>query len=409
MDQQVKVKKIIHPGQGRRSIAALIDLGIVAAVGLGFFFLLSFFVYEPISRAVPTVDYAAFESSAQEVMDIQVESGLFYYDEENQRTDIYAEKATYEDYDVIIQNYYFVYLQTPDLIEASLASKYTPYWYNVFIYGLPDEQDLYSDAEMSARYEIATTVGPTYFEYQVDGGDNKLYDQLAVVKAAHYVGEIRTNELTDNAKTSLYNYFYNGNLSYAYTGVASIYVLTIEADFAIRAFFADVYATYRALSQQVSLWQTLLPELTAIFIVSILAYFVMPIIFKNGKTVGKLVMGIGLVNKLGYEVTIPQLIMRFFFPLVVVLGLLIVGGSAFVIGMGLIVLISYALVIFTKEHKAIHDYLAATIEIDTKHSVWFKNAIEEAKYIEKINAMPIIEIEKPRTEVIENEDKLDTV
>ena len=405
MEQQVKVTNIIHPGPGRRSIAALIDLGIVAAVGLGFFFLLSFFVYEPISRAIPTVDYAAFESSAQDVMDIQVESGLFYYDEENQRTDIYGDKTKYEDYDAIIQNYYFVYLQTPDLIDASLASKYTPYWYNVFIYGLPDEQDLYSDTEMAARYELASTVGPTYFEYQVDGGENKLYDQLAVVKTAHYVGENRANELTDNAKTSLLNYFYNGNLSYAYTGVASIYVLTIEADFATRAFFADIYATYRALSQQVSLWQTLLPELTAIFIVSILAYFVMPIIFKNGKTVGKLVMGIGLVNKLGYDVTIPQLIMRFFFLLVVVLGLLIVGGSAFAIGAGLFVLVSYTLVIFTKEHKAIHDYLAGTVAIDTKRSVWFKNASEEAKYTEKINAMPRIEIEKPQPDIIENEEK----
>ena len=187
--------------------------------------------------------------------------------------------------------------------------------------------------------------------------------------------------------------------------MASIYVLTIEADFATRAFFADIYATYRALSQQVSLWQTLLPELTAIFIVSILAYFVMPIIFKNGKTVGKLVMGIGLVNKLGYDVTIPQLIMRFFFPLVVVLGLLIVGGSAFAIGAGLFVLVSYTLVIFTKEHKAIHDYLAGTVAIDTKRSVWFKNASEEAKYTEKINAMPRIEIEKPQPDIIENEEK----
>ena len=67
MEQQVKVTNIIHPGPGRRSIAALIDLGIVAAVGLGFFFLLSFFVYEPISRAIPTVDYARSEEHTSEL------------------------------------------------------------------------------------------------------------------------------------------------------------------------------------------------------------------------------------------------------------------------------------------------------------------------------------------------------
>jgi uncharacterized RDD family membrane protein YckC len=122
----------------------------------------------------------------------------------------------------------------------------------------------------------------------------------------------------------------------------------------------------------------------------------MPLIFKNGKTVGKLVMGIGLVNKLGYDISIPQLIMRFFFPMVVTTGLLIIGGTAFAIGMGLFVLVSYALVIFTKEHKAIHDYLAGTVAIDAKRSVWFKNANQEAEYTEKINQMPRLDIEKPQ-------------
>ncbi|MFA7378032.1 MAG: RDD family protein [Bacilli bacterium] len=394
MDKEIKVTNIIHSGPGRRSVAALIDLGIVAAVGLGLFFLLSFFVFEPISRAVPTVDYEAFDNTAQEVMDIQVESGLFYYDEEKKITDIFDDKTEFEDYDSIIQNYYFVYLQTPDLIPPADAQKFTPYWYNVFIYGLPDEQNLYQVSELNARYDIVKNIGATYFQYQVDGSNNKLYDQLAIIKNSHYVNQDPNGELSDSASSALLNYFYNGNLNYTISGVASIYVLTIETDFATRAFFADVYAHYRELAYQVSVWQTLLPELTAIFIVSILAYFVMPLIFKNGKTIGKLVMGIGLVNKLGYDVSIPQLIMRFFFPMVVTIGLLIIGGTAFAIGMGLFVLISYALVIFTKEHKAIHDYLAGTVAVDAKRSVWFKNAKQEAEYTEKINQMPRLDIEK---------------
>lgn len=396
MDKEIKVTNIIHSGPGRRSVAALIDLGIVAAVGLGLFFLLSFYVFEPISKAVPTVDYEGFNNAAKEVMDIQVESGLFYYDEEKEMTDIFDDKTQFQDYDSIIQNYYFVYLQTPDLIPLADAQKFTPYWYNVFIYGLPDEQNLYQVSELNARYDIVKNTGATYFEYQIDGSDNKLYDQLAVIKNSHYVNQDPNNELSESASFALLNYFYNGNLNYTISGVASIYVLTIETDFATRAFFADVYAHYRELAYQVSIWQTLLPELTAIFIVSILAYFVMPLIFKNGKTVGKLVMGIGLVNKLGYDISIPQLIMRFFFPMVVTTGLLIIGGTAFAIGMGLFVLVSYALVIFTKEHKAIHDYLAGTVAIDAKRSVWFKNANQEAEYTEKINQMPRLDIEKPQ-------------
>lgn len=404
MENKEKVTNIIHPGAGRRSIAALIDFGIITAVGMGLFFLLSYFVFEPISRAVPTVDYVAFEASAQRLMDTQVASGLFYYDDETEKTEIYASKATYQEYDAIIQNYYFVYLQTPDLIDDELAATYTPYWYNVFIYGLDDEQNLYSDSDLAKRYSVVDSVGKTYFEYDVVG-EVKQYDALAVVKTSHYKNSDREQGLTDDAKTGLLNYFYNGNLSYAYTGVASIYVLTIEADLATRTFFADAYTEYREFAYQVSIWTTLLPELTAILIVAVLAYFVMPLILKNGKTVGKLVMGIALVNKLGYNISIPQLVMRFFFPLVVVIGLLIVGGSTFAIGMGLFVLVSYTMVIFTKEHKAIHDYLAGTIAIDSKRSVWFKDATEEAKYVDKINAMPELHLDKPENEIIENEEK----
>jgi uncharacterized RDD family membrane protein YckC len=404
MDKEITVTKIIHPGAGRRSVAALIDLGIVVAVAMGLFFLLSYFVYEPISRAIPTVDYEAFDATAQEVMDIQTESGLFYYDEEAEKTDIYTDKTTYQDYDAIIQNYYFVYLQTPDLIAAEEAAEFTPYWYNVFIYGLADEQGLYEDGALNARYDVVKTNGATYFEYKTDG-ENKLYDELAVVKSAHYIDKNPANELTETAKVSLLNYFFNNNLNYSLGGVASVYVLVIESDFATRPFFADVYTAYRELAFQVNLWQTLLPEVTAIFIVSILAYFVMPIIFKNGKTVGKLVMGIALVNKLGYDVSIPQIILRFFFPMVLIIGLLIIGGTAFAMGVGLYVLVSYATVIFTKDHKALHDYLAGTVAIDAKKSVWFKNATQEAEYTAKINAMKQLEIEQPVALDSENLEK----
>jgi len=392
MENEIKIKNIIHPGAGSRAVAAIIDLGIAALVGFGLFTLLSQFVFVPISHSAATVDYAAFDASAAEVMDIQTASGLFYYDDEAETTDIYDELETYQEYDSMIQNYYFVYLQTPGLIDASSAAKYTNYWYNVFIYGLADERDLYSDGEMAARYDIATSTGSTYFEYQVDGAEVKQYDLLASVKASQHVGSDPTAELTDTAASSLLSYFYNGNL-YTSSGTASIYVLTIEKDFAYRPFFADVYSAYRDLEYQVYMWSTLLPIITAVFLVSILVYFAMPLIIKNGKTIGKFVMGIGLVNKLGYRLSIPQLVLRFFAPMVLIIGLLIIGGTTFAIGAGLFVLVSYTLVIFTKEHKAIHDYIAGTVAIDTRRSVWFKDAAEEAEYSAKIEAMPRFEIE----------------
>ncbi|MFA5480964.1 MAG: RDD family protein [Bacilli bacterium] len=395
MENQIKVTNIIHPGPGKRAVAATIDLAIAAAVGMLFFYLLSSFVFTPISEAVPTYDVQGFHDRASEVMDIQVDCGLFYYDNDDQTsTAIYTESETYQEYDAKIQNYYFVYLQTPDLIPLADAAKYTPYWYNVFVYGLDDEQGLYSEAELAARYDIVKAKGKLYFEYNMSG-ETAEYDVLATTRADQHLEGNPASDLTDDAKTSLLQYFYNGNLNYSSYGEGSIYILTIDSDFASRPFFSEVYAEYKTLEYQATLWQILIPEVTAIFLVAILVYFVMPLILKNGKTVGKYIMSIGLVNKLGYDVSIPQLVLRFFFPLVVVIGLLIIGGVTFALGTGLFVLVSYTLVIFTKEHKAIHDFLAGTVAIESKKSVWFKNATEEAKYTEKINAMKYVEIEKP--------------
>ena len=74
-------------------------------------------------------------------------------------------------------------------------------------------------------------------------------------------------------------------------------------------------------------------------------------------------------------------------------------------GVGLYVLVSYATVIFTKDHKALHDYLAGTVAIDAKKSVWFKNATQEAEYTAKINAMKQLEIEQPVALDSENLEK----
>jgi hypothetical protein len=51
-------------------------------------------------------------------------------------------------------------------------------------------------------------------------------------------------------------------------------------------------------------------------------------------------------------------------------------------------LVSYCLVLFTKDHKAIHDYFALTQVIDAKQSIWYKDANEEAKVDASIKASP---------------------
>ncbi len=62
----------------------------------------------------------------------------------------------------------------------------------------------------------------------------------------------------------------------------------------------------------------------------------------------------------------------------------------FYASLGVITLASFALMIFTKKHQALHDLLALTMVIDSEKSVWFKNKNEEDAYQEKLDkAVPL--------------------
>lgn len=373
------LKQIVIGGPVVRSIASVIDLGIILLIAIGLFFLLSYLVFTPIAKATGVVDYDQFEIASREFMDLQVESGLFYYDEENERTDIYNDYESYEDYDLLIQNYYFTYL--PSKLEVSEASKYTNYWYNVFVYGLDDEKNLYPQSELDARFTLVKEKGAQYFTYKTSGEDF-LYDELADLKATLFYENDPQNELKEEHAKGLLLYFFNEN--FMLDRLPSLYVLTIEEDFALRDFFVVKYEKYVDLMFQIHTWETLIPQIASFFIVSFIAYFIMPIILKNGRTVGKLIMGLGLVNKFGYEVNVPQLLLRFIFPFLLILTLFFIGGTILFLGLGLFVLISYMMVVFSKERKAPHDLLAGTLVINTKTSVWYKNAKEEEKFLQEL-------------------------
>ena len=117
-------------------------------------------------------------------------------------------------------------------------------------------------------------------------------------------------------------------------------------------------------------------------------YLLFPLIFKNGQTLGKLSLGLCLVNKEGYKVTRPQVLLRFIcFFVEITLFTFILSihwlYSLATLGVGIVALMIATLI--SKKNRSLHDFLAGTIVIDYKKSTFFKNANEEAMYIEDMN------------------------
>ena len=122
------------------------------------------------------------------------------------------------------------------------------------------------------------------------------------------------------------------------------------------------------------------------FALSFSIFFIMiPLIFKNGETLGKKTLHICFINNDGYSVKKRQIVFR------QVLLFLYVAFSAFIIGIGLTsfatlgvgVLIYFIAAFIPKSHRSIVDFAAYTLEIDARTSVWFEDALEEtAKDVE---------------------------
>lgn len=117
--------------------------------------------------------------------------------------------------------------------------------------------------------------------------------------------------------------------------------------------------------------------ISALTISSIILYLVIPLCMKNGETIGKKLFSIGLASaKDGFKVKKTQIIIRFlvFFLIEILL-------SIFTLGIPLI--ISFSMLVFNKNGYSLHDYFAATICIDRKNTIIYKD-YEEFENHERI-------------------------
>lgn len=112
---------------------------------------------------------------------------------------------------------------------------------------------------------------------------------------------------------------------------------------------------------------------TGVFLVLI------PMLFKNGETLGKKTMALGLVTLDGYQVKKKQVLFRQLFLLV------LTTFSSFILGIGLTsfatfgvgVAIYFVTAFIPKSKRSMADWIAYVQLIDVKNSVFFRDAIEE--------------------------------
>lgn len=384
----------------KRIVAAFLD-----AIVTGFlYFLLTTYVCTPIARKGSDYDQKVTDTMQYEVAShlfmfmqqndigkyIPIEVKNFTEELNNQNLQKISETRQVEDFtldDQIkhLQYYYTVYLSgdisrvelpnpTPERSFDPIKDKFISPYYNVLIEGkMPLEfysTHYFNVTIMGLPKEGEANQSP-YYDYPVVDG-KKDYDGIPVLKE----GADGTKALAD-IKDKMYS--------------------------ATKSFYYSEYMTsMRNRINSIQLW-CYVPTYVVLLT---LFYFVIPIVTKNGQTLGKITMNIAVINKNGYAIKKRQTVYRFLvFAVEISLSLFILGTfnltSLATLGVGIVILLVATLI--SKEYRSPHDYAAMTMCVDNKTSVFFDNATEEENAENRLdeNLAKLHEYEPEKTNIIQ--------
>lgn len=293
------------------------------AIALGITLLFVFALFKPLFKNKVNGYQTLIKSES-------LASGLYVQNENSGETERISGSSDYSVFVEALEKFYFEYMPTK---KPESAEKYTVAWFNESILLVGDE---------------------TYncFEYQkTDGVDDP---NLIAVRIA-------------DSNDTLVNKLVQGK-----------YVDAIMDDFNTLPDIAKAGANYMTIST--------VQYVASILISGILVYIVMPLILKNGQTVGKKAFGLGLANSDGYKFSNNRLLMRFV-PFAVVdvsLFFMILVNLYVVMLIVLIVfLVSFALAMSSPKRMSLHDLTGRTLVVDLKSSVLFSTVEEEEAYVLK--------------------------
>lgn len=117
-------------------------------------------------------------------------------------------------------------------------------------------------------------------------------------------------------------------------------------------------------------------------------FILIPMLFKDGETLGKKTMNIAVISMDGYKAKKRQILFReiLLFIVIFILGIVVGIGltSLAVIAVGVVLLFIGTLI--PKNKRSIFDFAAYTIVIDSVHSTWFKNKEDEERHKQELDA-----------------------
>lgn len=139
----------------------------------------------------------------------------------------------------------------------------------------------------------------------------------------------------------------------------------------------------------------LIPTIGLLLSMLLMEFFI-PLILKNGQTLGKKIFGVGVVRIDCVQITGVQLFVRtilskytvgmmipIYMLLLLVLG--VMGPIGVILALGLL-LAQLLCPLFNRDRRGLHDFLSGTVTVDLASQRVFADAKERIEYIKKVHA-----------------------
>lgn len=358
----------------------IVAAGMDALLAVFVFFMLISYVTTPIAKAA-----SPYQTYALEIYQQEVASHLYMMLQQNRDGDYvvievkdYTEKLTESSFKKIYPAFNIESVSNNDLI------RYLDYYYTVYMAG---------DA---SRVELPTTMTSTVDDYLSPYAKTPIDGKMPseIYTARFFNVQIMGLSPEGEVNQSLYYDYPIKDEHIDYEGVpvikADADANNVKKDLRERMykatkdfFYSDYINSRQSKIKSIQLWSEI-P--VYVFVIGVF-YLLIPMLMKNGETLGKKTLNIGVVSTNGYQVKKKQILFRsLVFIVEITFSLFIVGyglTSFATLGVGCVLMMAVA--VFTKKNQAPHDLAAMTIEIDMKKSVFFENAKEEKKYTDQVD------------------------
>ena len=367
------MKKIEVAPMFRRIMSAFMD-GLFAFF---MYFILITYVATPIAQKA-----SKYEDYVLEIYQYDVASHLFVWMQQDDSSKYNPIEV--KDFTEKLNN---EYLQRID--EVRSVDDYTldqriahlQYYYTVYLTADLSRVELPNNTETKTYDAIADKFVSPHYQDKIDGKlpseiYTRVYFNTKIMGLAPEGEENKSEYFVYPIKDSVTDYEGLPVLKEgADEGAAKKYVNNLLYKATEEFYYSDYMSALQKNVRVIQLW-TYIP--TYIFVIGIL-YILIPLLMKNGATLGKATLNLGIVSNNGYKAKKRQILFReLVFVAEVSLSLFIIGiGLTSIATLGIGAVIMLVVILCNKMKKAPHDFAAMTLVVDTKTSVFFDDAREE--------------------------------